>query len=78
MSNYFGYDILYVMNITDVDDKIIRRARQNHLYEKYAKEKRSLNDTVDDATAVINFYEDVVKNTADIDKKNAMQKMLDK
>ena len=33
MQNYFGYDIFYVMNITDIDDKIIKRARQNHLYE---------------------------------------------
>lgn len=22
MSNYFNYDILYVMNITDIDDKV--------------------------------------------------------
>ncbi|XP_046978679.1 cysteine--tRNA ligase, cytoplasmic [Vanessa cardui] len=77
MSNYFGYDILYVMNITDIDDKIIRRARQNYLYEKYLKEIKNLNDTIDDATAVVNFYEDVVKKTADPDKKNTMQKMLD-
>lgn len=78
MSNYFGYDILYVMNITDIDDKIIKRARQNHLYEKYIKEPRNLNDTIDDATAVVNYYENVVRNTVDPDKKNAMQKMLDK
>ncbi|KAL0883813.1 hypothetical protein ABMA27_015903 [Loxostege sticticalis] len=77
MSNYFGYDILYVMNITDIDDKIIKRARQNHLYEKYIKEPRNLNDTIDDATAVVNYYENVVRNTVDPDKKNAMQKMLD-
>lgn len=78
MSNYFGYDILYVMNITDIDDKIIKRARQNHLYEKYTKENKTLNVIIDDATAVINYYENVVKNTGDPDKKNAMQKMLDK
>lgn len=78
MSNYFGYDILYVMNITDIDDKIIKRARQNYLYDKYIKEPRDLNDTIDDATAVVNFYENVVRDTGDPDKKNAMQKMLDK
>ncbi|XP_028156308.1 cysteine--tRNA ligase, cytoplasmic isoform X4 [Ostrinia furnacalis] len=77
MANYFGYDILYVMNITDIDDKIIKRARQNHLYEKYMKEPRNLNDTIDDATSVVNYYENVVRNTGDPDKKNAMQKMLD-
>jgi len=25
LSDYFNYDVLYVMNITDVDDKIIKR-----------------------------------------------------
>ena len=24
MSDYFGYDIFYVMNVTDIDDKVIR------------------------------------------------------
>ncbi|KAK0448825.1 tRNA synthetases class I (C) catalytic domain-containing protein [Armillaria borealis] len=35
MSDYFGYDIHFVMNITDIDDKIIKRARQNHLLDKF-------------------------------------------
>lgn len=78
MSNYFGYDILYVMNITDIDDKIIKRARQNYLYEKYVKKNRTLSDIIDDATTVVNFYEDVVRQTTDPDKKNTMQKMLDR
>lgn len=25
MKDYFGYDIQFVMNITDIDDKIIKR-----------------------------------------------------
>jgi len=29
MSSYFGYDITLVMNITDLDDKIIERANEN-------------------------------------------------
>ena len=28
MQNYFGYDVRFVMNVTDVDDKIIMRAHQ--------------------------------------------------
>lgn len=31
LMDYFGYDILYVMNITDIDDKIILRTHLNHL-----------------------------------------------
>lgn len=66
------------MNITDIDDKIIKRARQNYLYEKYVKEQKSLDIITDDATAVVNYYEEVVKNSSDPDKKNCLQKMLDK
>ncbi|XP_050676965.1 cysteine--tRNA ligase, cytoplasmic [Leptidea sinapis] len=78
LANYFGYDILFVMNITDIDDKIIRRARQNYLYEEYLKEEKTLADIVDDSTQVVNYYEDLVKNTVDPDKKASMQKTFDK
>ena len=27
---YRGYDVTYVRNITDIDDKIIKRAAENH------------------------------------------------
>ncbi|XP_045492463.1 cysteine--tRNA ligase, cytoplasmic [Colias croceus] len=77
LADYFGYDIFFVMNITDIDDKIIKRGRQNYLYEKYIGEEKSLNTIVDDATAVVDYYEEVVKNTADVDKKNCLQKILD-
>lgn len=78
LSNYFGYDVLYVMNITDVDDKIIKSVRQKYLYQKYLKEPRNLNDTIDDAICVINYYEEAIKNSGDPDKKCLMQKTLDK
>ena len=35
LEDYFGYNCLFVMNVTDVDDKIILRARRNHLLEVY-------------------------------------------
>ena len=35
LEDYFGYRVLLVMNITDVDDKIITRARRNHLLQAY-------------------------------------------
>lgn len=31
MTDYFGYDVFFVMNITDVDDKIIIKSHQRHL-----------------------------------------------
>ena len=35
MEDYFMFDVLYQVNITDVDDKIILRARQNKLMDDY-------------------------------------------
>jgi len=35
MEDWFGYDILYHVNITDVDDKIILRARQEFLLKEW-------------------------------------------
>jgi cysteinyl-tRNA synthetase len=35
LEDYFGYSVLFVMNVTDVDDKIILRARRNHLLAQY-------------------------------------------
>ena len=45
MEDYFGYEVFYVMNITDIDDKIIIRARQQYLFEEYAASKCQL-DTI--------------------------------
>lgn len=44
MEDYFHFDLLYQVNITDVDDKIILRARQNKLMADYKQEKLSQND----------------------------------
>ncbi|GAA5866886.1 hypothetical protein JCM8547_003907 [Rhodosporidiobolus lusitaniae] len=41
LRDYFGYDVNFVMNITDVDDKIIVRARQSHLLTNYISELSS-------------------------------------
>lgn len=38
MEDYFGYSVHYVMNVTDIDDKIILRARRNALLAEYEKE----------------------------------------
>lgn len=35
MKDYFKFDVKFVMNITDVDDKIILRARQQHVFNEY-------------------------------------------
>lgn len=40
LEDYFGFNVLYVMNVTDVDDKIILRARRNHLLQQYKQEQQ--------------------------------------
>ncbi|KAF4154594.1 hypothetical protein CNMCM8927_001445 [Aspergillus lentulus] len=35
MRDYFHFDVKFIMNITDVDDKIILRARQQHLFNEF-------------------------------------------
>lgn len=37
MSAYFGYKINYVQNVTDVDDKIIIKARHNLLFDQWKR-----------------------------------------
>ncbi|KAK9450843.1 tRNA synthetases class I (C) catalytic domain-containing protein [Limtongia smithiae] len=38
LRDYFGYDVFFVQNVTDIDDKIIIRARQEYLFSRYAKQ----------------------------------------
>ncbi|GMM28411.1 cysteine--tRNA ligase [Martiniozyma asiatica (nom. inval.)] len=36
LQNYFNYDVLFVQNVTDIDDKIILQARQEYLFKQFA------------------------------------------
>ncbi|KIM45332.1 hypothetical protein M413DRAFT_66439 [Hebeloma cylindrosporum] len=42
ITDYFNYDVHFVMNVTDIDDKIIERARQNHLLETFRTQTQAL------------------------------------
>ncbi|CCW65283.1 unnamed protein product [Phytomonas sp. EM1] len=46
MEDYFGYAVIYQMNITDIDDKIIKRARTNKLLEDFRKHTLKGDDLV--------------------------------
>ena len=48
MTEYFKYDVLYVMNITDVDDKIIYSARKAHLFKEYRESDKTLEEVIAD------------------------------
>ena len=43
MEDYFGYSILFVMNITDVDDKIVLKARRNYLLKQYQQQATDIS-----------------------------------
>ncbi|VDP59146.1 unnamed protein product [Schistosoma curassoni] len=46
--DYFNFKVTYVLNITDIDDKIIKRARQNHLISDYQLKDPDLATVVGD------------------------------
>ena len=37
LEEYFGYNVTYCMNITDIDDKIIKRTRENLFFDRWIK-----------------------------------------
>ncbi|KAI9850305.1 MAG: hypothetical protein M1838_005865 [Thelocarpon superellum] len=44
LRDYFGYNVEFVMNVTDIDDKIIVRARQQHLVADFIAKHPAVND----------------------------------
>ncbi|EFI28187.1 cysteinyl-tRNA synthetase [Coprinopsis cinerea okayama7 len=46
MRDYFGYEVEFVQNVTDVDDKIIKRAREQHFLAKYKADHPKIDSQV--------------------------------
>lgn len=76
LADYFGYQIHFVMNITDIDDKIIRRARQNFLFDEYVKKNLPLEQFVDDVTVSMNSFRAKAAKNKDPDKQVMMDKII--
>ncbi len=66
MEDYFGYNINYVMNITDIDDKIILRARRNYLISEYTKKANDIQTVINDLNNA--FQQSIVKRNDTISK----------
>lgn len=60
------------MNITDIDDKIIKRARQNHLYENYVAANHSFEKILADTKMSEDLLMNELKTVTDPDKKSMM------
>ncbi|GMR47883.1 hypothetical protein PMAYCL1PPCAC_18078, partial [Pristionchus mayeri] len=79
MQDYFGYHVVYAMNITDIDDKIIKRARQRHLLTSYLDEKGiEVTKVIEDVVKALTHFKVKYDEEADADKKLMMDKMMRK
>lgn len=56
MKDYFKFDMQFVMNITDVDDKIILRGRQQHLLAEFKTENTLLKQALQPTTTAYHNY----------------------
>ncbi|ELT92901.1 hypothetical protein CAPTEDRAFT_218029 [Capitella teleta] len=75
MRDYFNYDVIYAMNITDIDDKIIKRARQNHLMKEYLAKDLPIASLLNDAKEALKPLGDKLKTEEDEDKKTMYAKL---
>ncbi|VUC33807.1 unnamed protein product [Clonostachys rosea] len=93
LKDYFGYSVKFVMNITDVDDKIILKSRYLHLGEKLLNELKSQEGSKAKADALkvgkegLRFYiaknlpllsPDTSSENYDVDVKKAYSNIVDK
>lgn len=78
LRDYFHYDLFFVQNVTDIDDKIIHRARQNYLYESYVSQlkDKERQTVVEDAKTALALIEQKLAEEADSDKKKMYAKMV--
>lgn len=78
LQDYFKYEVFYCMNITDIDDKIIKRARQNYLFEKYVEENHPWKRIMDDTLEAMKPFAEKVRTETDPDKKAMYDRMSEK
>ncbi|KAI5934901.1 Cysteine--tRNA ligase, cytoplasmic [Manis javanica] len=75
LRDYFKYDVFYCMNITDIDDKIIRRARQNHLFDRYRERQPQAAQLLDDVHAALKLFSAKLSETMDPAKKQMLERI---
>ncbi|KAI3377087.1 hypothetical protein L3Q82_000056 [Scortum barcoo] len=75
LRDYFKYDVLYCMNITDIDDKIIKRARQNHLLDQYKEKQPRAAQILQDVLSARGPFQEHLAETTDPDKKQMLERL---
>lgn len=78
LQDYFKYEVTFCMNITDIDDKIILRARKGYLFDEYKKKNQSIEDLVKDVKEAYTLTEEKANNEHDKDKKEMHNRILSK
>lgn len=76
LADYFGYQLHFVMNITDIDDKIIRRARQNFLFDEYVNKNVSLEQFINDVNVSMEIFRQKKAENKDPDKAIMMDRIV--
>uniref|UniRef100_A0A8C9JQX9 cysteine--tRNA ligase n=1 Tax=Panthera tigris altaica TaxID=74533 RepID=A0A8C9JQX9_PANTA len=75
LRDYFGFDVFYCMNITDIDDKIIKRARQNYLFEQYRGKQPRAAQLLEDVHAALKPFSVKLNETTDPDRKQMLERI---
>eukprot|EP00124_Ichthyophonus_hoferi_P003447 Ihof_evm8s298 gene=Ihof_evmTU8s298 len=69
LQDYFNYNIMHVMNITDIDDKIILRARRNHVFAEYRSQNPTSAQLIKDLVDVMGPFKEKASKETDPGKK---------
>uniref|UniRef100_UPI00358F0329 cysteine--tRNA ligase, cytoplasmic n=1 Tax=Myxine glutinosa TaxID=7769 RepID=UPI00358F0329 len=75
LSRYFHYDVIYCMNITDIDDKIIKRARQNYLLGGYRAQLPAHAQLLNDVEESMEVMRKKLQITSDPDKRQMLERI---
>ncbi|CAF1525275.1 unnamed protein product, partial [Didymodactylos carnosus] len=77
LQDYFGYNVLYCMNITDIDDKIIKRARERYLFKQYIENSETtLEKIIDDCHMALKHTINLKLRETDKDKQSMYDKQV--
>eukprot|EP01096_Ripella_sp_DP13-Kostka_P007094 TRINITY_DN2583_c0_g1_i1.p1 TRINITY_DN2583_c0_g1~~TRINITY_DN2583_c0_g1_i1.p1 ORF type:complete len:927 (+),score=491.36 TRINITY_DN2583_c0_g1_i1:55-2781(+) len=68
LQDYFGYEVFYVMNVTDIDDKIIIRSHQTRLnkYLAVAKKLSGASVALPDSVLALLSEDSKIKDSKDV------------
>jgi cysteinyl-tRNA synthetase len=78
LQSYFGYNVQYVMNVTDVDDKIIKRSRQKHLLKTYEESAVHADKFAADLQDALAHLQTRISSEETPEKQQLLQSMAQK